>query len=247
MKKIKESNRLFKSEIASLTEQAIQLLKADQKIKLLEIFFIIHSLKGLYIYHNKSNIKLKQMIKIEENLWIKIRRDGNNLSEEEKKSILLFFNQLRFEQQSVKQKNLKDLINQLELCCLILSQKFEKKISFQHFTPSLELANNITTGLSAILIHLLRNSLSHGFKYKVSGEIIVHSQVKNKKLLIYYSDNGKGYDNSKKSRQENSRNFFSGFGLGLQSAHYYSKKIKATLIRDTSCQQGCAFILSLPL
>jgi Na+/proline symporter/signal transduction histidine kinase len=109
--------------------------------------------------------------------------------------------------------------------------------------------------ISQIITNFIINSLMHGFKNKNSqddNQIKIHIEQKEDKLILTYSDNGKGIspENIKKIYDP----FFTtnreggGTGLGLNIIYtLISKKLQGSIECHSLHNQGATFIVTLPL
>lgn len=130
-----------------------------------------------------------------------------------KKSLESFFHKVSGCNDLIE-KNLKRTVELIDRFKLIsTTHAFENKRNFKLYTLVSDIVknevknNNIKTNinitphltlhsypgiLSQILIHLLENSITHGFKELDSGIIDISAEVLNNNLIITYADNGHG-------------------------------------------------------
>ncbi|MBF0259596.1 MAG: HAMP domain-containing histidine kinase [Desulfamplus sp.] len=150
-------------------------------------------------------------------------------------------------------ENIKDVVISMQ------SQFKNSSIVIELDVPhDIELHGN-PNDISQILLNLISNSLLHGFDNGIlSGKILIKAQLSNNevpeksKLLIYYSDSGKGMDSDvlKKIFEP----FFTtlrargGTGLGMYICHnIVTTRLKGTIRCESTKGKGVEFFISFPI
>ena len=103
-----------------------------------------------------------------------------------------------------------------------------------------------------VISNLIMNSLIHGFENIDNGEMIFNISLKEPKVLIDYSDNGKGIDSDHISRIFDP--FFTtkrgkgGTGLGLHIVYnLVVQNLKGKITCSSELDKGCNFLITLPV
>lgn len=105
--------------------------------------------------------------------------------------------------------------------------------------------------ISQIVVNMLQNALLHGFDYDQSGEIILTTQLSNGNVIISFSDDGKGVDESVASKIfepfiTTKRNK-GGTGLGLNITYnLVTQHLGGSIRLDTDYHKGARFIMTIP-
>ena len=106
--------------------------------------------------------------------------------------------------------------------------------------------------LGQVINNLVSNSLRHGFKAGMNGEIIISAKQEGQQVILTYRDNGVGIDEQMQSRlfqpffTADSAN--SGNSLGLYLTKQLVQKLLQGSIQFQPMEsQGACFIITLPL
>lgn len=107
--------------------------------------------------------------------------------------------------------------------------------------------------IADILLYLIDNSIKHGFANKEHGDITIRTQVSPTSLSIWYSDNGRGVEDSHRKVLfdlfQSSMEFSAGLGLGLAVVDSMVKNVlggQISLLDKDKCK-GLGFHISIPL
>jgi two-component sensor histidine kinase len=90
--------------------------------------------------------------------------------------------------------------------------------------------------LAMIINELITNSLKHAFQDKSKGQINLIMQVEDRKRVIYYNDNGSGFNTSEKPDPKS---------LGMRLIKLLAKQLKSILTYEGS-NEGAKFRIELP-
>ncbi len=118
--------------------------------------------------------------------------------------------------------------------------------------PSTIELDSYPLALSQVINNLVSNSLRHGFKPGMNGEIIISAKQEQQQVILTYRDNGVGIDEQMQSRlfqpffTADSAN--SGNSLGLYLTKQLVQKLLQGSIQFQPMEsQGACFIITLPL
>jgi signal transduction histidine kinase len=103
-----------------------------------------------------------------------------------------------------------------------------------------------------VISNLIMNSLIHGFESIDNGEMIFNISLQESKILIDYSDNGKGIEPDLISRIFDP--FFTtkrgkgGTGLGLHIVYNLMvQNLKGSITCASEPNMGCRFLIKMPV
>lgn len=101
-----------------------------------------------------------------------------------------------------------------------------------------------------ILMNLIDNSIIHGFEYDNPGEIVVKFEKINSKVLMIFSDNGKGMNEETKRRAFEpfyTTDTFSGSGLGLSIVYQLvTELLRGEITLESEEGKGTTFKILVP-
>lgn len=145
--------------------------------------------------------------------------------------------------------NLNDYLNEI---LLSLSSKYKRtKHSININCPHDLTLNTYPGAFMQIFSNLIINSLVHGFEEIDNGNIEIRVELSSSKLLIYYSDDGKGMTSEQEERIFEP--FYTtyrskgGTGLGMHIVYnLITSSLGGTIKCSSSLGQGTAFTISLP-
>jgi len=116
--------------------------------------------------------------------------------------------------------------------------------------PNLEV-ESYPGAISQIFTNLIINSLVHGYEEKEKGEITIQSEIQEGKLIIQYSDSGKGIsaDNLKRIFEPFfTTNKKAGTGLGLHIVYnLVTQKLDGTVTCASKPGEGVEFKIIIPV
>ena len=162
-----------------------------------------------------------------------------------------------FKQVSVDQSS--ELIRQFELHQLLtdtvntIRPKFKRtNIEISVDCPVNIQMNSYPGALSQVLMNLMMNSYTHGFKQKKQGEILIDTKWDGDTIILTYKDSGSGID------KENQLLVFEPFyttnrskgntGLGLHICYnLITQKLKGEIALNSDLGSGVEFTIRLPL
>lgn len=117
------------------------------------------------------------------------------------------------------------------------AQDTGKSIEYDIKCEDLTVEMDEAVPLAIIINELITNSLKHAFKNKSSGKISLVMEFEDQKRVIYYKDNGKGFDVSEKPVDPKS--------LGMRLIKLLAKQLKSVLTYEGS-EKGTSFKVELP-
>jgi signal transduction histidine kinase len=111
--------------------------------------------------------------------------------------------------------------------------------------------NTMPGALSQIVTNLVSNSVLHAFDEGQEGEIVIGAKVKKQKVVLTYTDNGKGIarENLAKVFEPfyTTKRGVGGSGLGLPIVYnIITRNLGGSISVDSSPGEGMKFILTLP-
>jgi signal transduction histidine kinase len=124
------------------------------------------------------------------------------------------------------------------------------------YTINLDIDENINlvtypSAWNQILTNFLTNSHFHGFEDQESGEINISFKEGEEFLILTYSDNGKGLDQSVKNRIYDpfvtTKRGQGGSGLGLNIVYNLVDAKLGGTIKSLDVEQGCTFEVKVPI
>jgi signal transduction histidine kinase len=147
-----------------------------------------------------------------------------------------------FELNSYLKEVISTFKNELKHRPITLDLKLDKNEIAMHSFPG---------AISQLIVNMLQNSLLHGFDEDEEGEIIIETKQTDEKVIIHFSDNGKGVDKEVADRifepfittKRNS----GGTGLGLNITYnLVTQHLNGTIKLDPDHNTGAAFIVEIP-
>ena len=118
--------------------------------------------------------------------------------------------------------------------------------------PSTIELDSYPLALGQVINNLVSNSLRHGFKPGMSGEIIISAKQEGQQVILTYRDNGIGIDEQMQSKlfqpffTADSANSGNSLGLYL-TKQLVQKLLQGSIHYQPMESQGACFILTLPL
>lgn len=137
-----------------------------------------------------------------------------------------------------------------------LHKEFELPIKNKALTFKLHSNNQIVYTDPVLLERVLRNLLANAIKFTDKGKILLAARTKNKDVIIYIMDTGRGIEKTKISEifkpytrgdeLSNETNMTQGLGLGLSIVSHISKLLDHDLSISSSTDKGTCFKIILP-
>lgn len=118
------------------------------------------------------------------------------------------------------------------------AQDTGKSIEYDIKCEELTLEMDEAVPIAIIINELITNSLKHAFQNKSNGKITLIMEFEEQKRIIYYKDNGNGFDLSEKPIDPKS--------LGMRLIKLLAKQLKSVLTYEGS-ENGASFRIELPL
>lgn len=112
--------------------------------------------------------------------------------------------------------------------------------------------NGFPGALSQIITNLIMNSILHAYNPGDQGNIKISAKIKNNKILLLYTDDGKGMDAATLKKIFDpfytTKRGHGGTGLGLHIVYnIVTQQFKGTIRCESQLGQGAIFKISLPL
>jgi len=146
--------------------------------------------------------------------------------------------------------NLKEYVENVLLSLNTITKKTNITISLR-MSDDIEI-NSYPGFYSQIITNLIINSIRHGFDDKQIGDITIEANIKDKTLLLVYSDNGKGI--SKENLPKIFEPFYTtnrekgGTGLGLNVIYnIITNNLNGSIICTSKNQKGVLFEIKLSI
>lgn len=111
--------------------------------------------------------------------------------------------------------------------------------------------NGFPGALSQIITNLIMNSIIHAYNPGDDGKIKISAQIKNSKIILIYTDDGKGMDSHVLSKIFDpfytTKRGHGGTGLGLHIVYnIVTQRFKGTILCESKLGQGARFKICLP-
>lgn len=150
--------------------------------------------------------------------------------------------------QTVSTVKIKDVVNDV---LNAMHPKLRKtKISIKVDVPDDLEMKTVPGAWAQILMNLIDNSIIHGFEYDNPGEIVVKFEKINSKVLMIFSDNGKGMNEETKRRAFEpfyTTDTFSGSGLGLSIVYQLvTELLRGEITLESEEGKGTTFKILVP-
>jgi signal transduction histidine kinase len=150
----------------------------------------------------------------------------------------------------VRRFRVKDYFEELFVSLHAPDKKLKVAISVDG-DPRLEIRSYPGT-FSQVVTNLFMNSCHHGFENRLAGLVRVSFWTEGDRLLIRYSDDGKGMDEGTLRRIYEpfftTRRDLGGSGLGMNIVfNLVNQKLGGTIRASSVVDQGTEFLLDLPL
>ncbi len=153
--------------------------------------------------------------------------------------------------QSSEDKREFELQSYIEELIKSLAPQFKQGKHSVHLTSSSEIPlNNFPGVIAQIITNLLMNSLNHGFKNKINGEIFIALSIENNEVVIDYQDKGVGL--GEQQREKVFEPFYTtarsigGSGLGMSiSYNLVTSKLNGS-IHCLESSKGAHFQITFP-
>ncbi len=150
--------------------------------------------------------------------------------------------------QTVSTVKIKDVVNDV---LNAMHPKLRKtKVSLKVDVPDDLEMKTVPGAWAQLLMNLIDNSIIHGFEYDNTGEIVIKFEKHDDKVLMLFSDNGRGMDEETKRRAFEpfyTTDSFSGSGLGLSIVYQLvTDLLKGEITLESEEGKGTTFKILVP-
>lgn len=224
-----------KKKTLELAQQQVVIKKSNGQLK--------HALDETKVLYRELNHRVKNNLSILSSL-IFLQESGEKDRDQKK-----IYEALRYRIQSIAlvhdnlyaynealTVNFQEYIGQL-IPNIANAQETDTTIDYQIKCKDLIVEMDEAVPLAMIINELITNSLKHAFQGKSKGQISLTMEFEDHKRVIYYKDNGEGFDATQKPADPKS--------LGMRLIKLLAKQLKSVLTYGGGVQ-GASFRIELP-